>query len=144
MDYAPAAERAIDYLESIGMGETPVCIAKTQYSLTDDATKLCKPTGFRITINEVYGSGGRGVRGGQGGGHHDDAGVAEGAGGGGDVDQGERGDRGTVVGLAVAVAGGFAPAGRRSTLVRSDSMMPVPKGSGIVVSCHCRRYLRRT
>ncbi|HVA57382.1 MAG: formate--tetrahydrofolate ligase [Gemmatimonadaceae bacterium] len=60
VDYAPAAERAIDYLESIGMGETPVCIAKTQYSLTDDATKLCKPTGFRITINEVYGSAGAG------------------------------------------------------------------------------------
>jgi len=60
VDYAPAAERAIDYLESIGMGETPVCIAKTQYSLTDDATRLCKPTGFRITINEVYGSAGAG------------------------------------------------------------------------------------
>ena len=60
VDYAPAAERAIDYLESIGMGETPVCIAKTQYSLTDDATKLNKPTGFRITINEVYGSAGAG------------------------------------------------------------------------------------
>ena len=60
VDYAPAAERAIEYLESIGMGETPVCIAKTQYSLTDDAAKLNKPTGFRITINEVYGSAGAG------------------------------------------------------------------------------------
>jgi formate--tetrahydrofolate ligase len=60
VDYAPAADRAIDYLESIGMGETPVCIAKTQYSLTDDATRLGKPTGFRITINEVYGSAGAG------------------------------------------------------------------------------------
>ncbi|HEX8724546.1 MAG TPA: formate--tetrahydrofolate ligase [Gemmatimonadaceae bacterium] len=60
VDYAPTADRAIDYLESIGMGETPVCIAKTQYSLTDDATKLNKPTGFRITINEVYGSAGAG------------------------------------------------------------------------------------
>ncbi|HEU4989664.1 MAG TPA: formate--tetrahydrofolate ligase [Gemmatimonadaceae bacterium] len=60
VDFAPAAERAIDYLESIGMGETPVCIAKTQYSLTDDPTKLNKPTGFRITINEVYGSAGAG------------------------------------------------------------------------------------
>ena len=37
-----------------------MCIAKTQYSLTDDATKLNKPTGFRITINEVYGSAGAG------------------------------------------------------------------------------------
>jgi formate--tetrahydrofolate ligase len=60
VNYAPAAERAIDYLQSIGMGNTPVCIAKTQYSLTDDATRLGKPTGFRITINEVYGSAGAG------------------------------------------------------------------------------------
>ncbi len=60
VDYAPAAERAIDYLESIGMGETPVCVAKTQYSLTDDASKLGKPTGFRMTINDVYGSAGAG------------------------------------------------------------------------------------
>jgi formate--tetrahydrofolate ligase len=60
VNIAPAAARAIDYLESIGMGNTPVCIAKTQYSLTDDATKLGKPRGFRITINEVYGSAGAG------------------------------------------------------------------------------------
>ncbi len=60
VDYAPAAERQIEYLESIGMGETPVCIAKTQYSLTDDPSRLCKPTGFRIMINEVYGSAGAG------------------------------------------------------------------------------------
>ena len=37
-----------------------MCIAKTQYSLTDDPTRLGKPTGFRITINEVYGSAGAG------------------------------------------------------------------------------------
>ncbi len=60
VDITPAAGRAIDYLESIGMRETPVCIAKTQYSLTDDATKLGRPRGFRITINEVYGSAGAG------------------------------------------------------------------------------------
>ncbi|MCK6445678.1 MAG: formate--tetrahydrofolate ligase [Planctomycetes bacterium] len=60
VDYAPAAERSIDYLESIGLGKTPVCIAKTQYSLTDDPTKLCKPRGFRITINEVTPSAGAG------------------------------------------------------------------------------------
>ncbi|MBI1809279.1 MAG: formate--tetrahydrofolate ligase, partial [Gemmatimonadetes bacterium] len=60
VDYAPAADRAIDYLTSIGMGETPVCIAKTQYSLTDDASRLCVPKGFRISINEVYGSAGAG------------------------------------------------------------------------------------
>lgn len=59
-DITPAAGRAIDYLESIGLGDTPVCMAKTQYSLTDDATKLGRPTGFRITVNEVYGSAGAG------------------------------------------------------------------------------------
>ena len=60
VDYSPAAERSIEYLTNIGLGKTPVCIAKTQYSLTDDPTRLCKPTGFRITINEVYGSAGAG------------------------------------------------------------------------------------
>ena len=60
VDYAPKAERAIEYLESIGLGGTPVCIAKTQYSLTDDPAKLGRPTGFRITINEVHPSAGAG------------------------------------------------------------------------------------
>ena len=60
VDYAPAAERQIDYLESIGLGKTPVCMAKTQYSLTDDPTVLGKPSGFRITINEVWGAAGAG------------------------------------------------------------------------------------
>jgi formate--tetrahydrofolate ligase len=62
VDYAPAAESQIRFLETaeVGLGQTPVCIAKTQYSLTDDATKLGKPSGFRITINEVYGSAGAG------------------------------------------------------------------------------------
>lgn len=59
-DYSAAAERSISYLESHGMGETPVCIAKTQYSLSDDATRLGSPTGFRITINDVTGSAGAG------------------------------------------------------------------------------------
>jgi formate--tetrahydrofolate ligase len=53
-DYAPKAERSVQYLESIGLGNTPVCMAKTQYSLTDDATQLGRPRGFRITVNEVY------------------------------------------------------------------------------------------
>jgi len=59
-DYAPAAERSIDYLESIGLGTIPVCIAKTQYSLTDDPTRLGVPRHFRIMINEVTGSAGAG------------------------------------------------------------------------------------
>ena len=59
-DYSAKAERTIDYLESIGMGGTPICMAKTQYSLTDDATKMGRPTGFRITVNELYPSAGAG------------------------------------------------------------------------------------
>ena len=59
-DYAPSAERTIEYLESIGLGNTPVCMAKTQYSLTDDATKLGRPRGFRITVNEVRPAAGAG------------------------------------------------------------------------------------
>ena len=59
-DYTPAADRAIEYLQSIGLGNTPICMAKTQYSLTDDATKLGRPRGFRIQVNEVRPSAGAG------------------------------------------------------------------------------------
>ncbi len=59
-DYAPKAERSIQYLEAIGLGDTPVCMAKTQYSLTDDASRLGRPRGFRITVNEVYPAAGAG------------------------------------------------------------------------------------
>jgi formate--tetrahydrofolate ligase len=60
VEYAPEASRAIEYLESIGLGSTPVCIAKTQYSLTDDPTVLGRPTGFHITINDVWPAAGAG------------------------------------------------------------------------------------
>jgi formate--tetrahydrofolate ligase len=60
VDYAPKAEKSIEYLESIGLGQTPVCMAKTQYSLTDDATKLGRPRGFRLTLGEVYPAAGAG------------------------------------------------------------------------------------
>ena len=53
-DYSVKADRAIEYLESIGLGGTPVCMAKTQYSVTDDPTRMGRPTGFRIHVNEVY------------------------------------------------------------------------------------------
>jgi formate--tetrahydrofolate ligase len=53
-EYSAKAERAIAYLESIGLAETPICMAKTQYSLSDDATKLGRPTGFKVTVNDVY------------------------------------------------------------------------------------------
>jgi formate--tetrahydrofolate ligase len=60
VDYSPAASRAIDHLEAVGLHQTPVCIAKTQYSLTDNPARLGTPTGFRIAINEVYGCAGSG------------------------------------------------------------------------------------
>jgi formate--tetrahydrofolate ligase len=60
VDYSPAAAKAIDGLEAMGMHQTPVCMAKTQYSLTDDPLRLGKPAGFRITVNEVYASAGAG------------------------------------------------------------------------------------
>lgn len=59
-DYSARADRTITHLEAIGLGETPVCIAKTQYSLTDNAAVLGRPSGFRITINEVYPAAGAG------------------------------------------------------------------------------------
>jgi formate--tetrahydrofolate ligase len=59
-DFSTKAERSIDYLESIGLGETPVCMAKTQYSLTDDPTVFGRPSGFRITVSEVYPAAGAG------------------------------------------------------------------------------------
>jgi formate--tetrahydrofolate ligase len=60
VEYAPEATRAIEYLESVGLGQTPVCIAKTQYSLTDDPTVLGRPSGFHITINDVWPAAGAG------------------------------------------------------------------------------------
>ncbi len=59
-DYTPSADKTIDYLQSIGLGETPICMAKTQYSLTDDATRLGRPRGFRIMVNEVRPAAGAG------------------------------------------------------------------------------------
>ena len=60
VDYSAAAERSITLCESIGLGDTPVCMAKTQYSFSDDPTKLGAPTGFRITVRDVYPSAGAG------------------------------------------------------------------------------------
>ncbi|OAA93453.1 formate--tetrahydrofolate ligase [Clostridium coskatii] len=54
------ADKEIDELEKLGFGKTPVCIAKTQYSLTDDQTKLGRPTGFNITVRQVTISAGAG------------------------------------------------------------------------------------
>jgi len=60
VDYQPAAERAIAQCEAMGLGGTPVCMAKTQYSFSDDPAKLGRPAGFRITIRDVYASAGAG------------------------------------------------------------------------------------
>ncbi len=58
--YNPAAEKMLAKLEDMGFGHLPVCMAKNQYSLSDDATKLGRPTGFDINIREVYVSAGAG------------------------------------------------------------------------------------
>ncbi|HJH48659.1 formate--tetrahydrofolate ligase [Merdimonas faecis] len=60
VDYAPKVEREIRTLESIGLGNLPICMAKNQYSLTDDAKKLGRPEGFRITIRDITASAGAG------------------------------------------------------------------------------------
>jgi formate--tetrahydrofolate ligase len=60
VDYLTAADRSIAQCEAIGLGSTPVCIAKTQYSFSDDPTRLGRPKGFRITIRDVYPSAGAG------------------------------------------------------------------------------------
>lgn len=60
VDYTPKAEREIRTLEGIGLGNLPICMAKNQYSLTDDAKKLGRPTGFRITIRDITASAGAG------------------------------------------------------------------------------------
>jgi formate--tetrahydrofolate ligase len=60
VDYGAAAEKNIAQCEAMGLGGTPICIAKTQYSFSDDPTKLGRPTGFRLTIRDVYPSAGAG------------------------------------------------------------------------------------
>ena len=60
VDYTAAAEKNIAQCEAMGLGGTPVCMAKTQYSFSDDATKLGRPTGFRITVRDVTPSAGAG------------------------------------------------------------------------------------
>ena len=60
VDFQPPAERALKQLPEFGLGETPVCIAKTQYSFSDNAALLAAPRGFRITIRDIYPSAGAG------------------------------------------------------------------------------------
>ena len=58
--FAPAAVRQIERLEKLGYGELPVCMAKNQYSLSDDPELLGRPSGFTMNIREVYVSAGAG------------------------------------------------------------------------------------
>ena len=58
--YSPEADRAIAKIEEMGFGNFPVCMAKNQYSLSDDPKKLGRPEGFDINIREVYVSAGAG------------------------------------------------------------------------------------
>ncbi|HTI53946.1 MAG TPA: formate--tetrahydrofolate ligase [Verrucomicrobiae bacterium] len=60
VDYTATAEKNIAQCESMGLAATPVCMAKTQYSFSDDATKLGRPSGFRLTIRDAYPSAGAG------------------------------------------------------------------------------------
>ena len=53
VEYTPKARSAIAAAERQGKGKLPVCIAKTQYSFSDDQTKLGRPTGFKITVSDV-------------------------------------------------------------------------------------------
>ena len=58
--FTPAASKQIDALEGLGFGKAPVCIAKTQYSFSDDPTKLGAPEGFKVTVKNVKVSAGAG------------------------------------------------------------------------------------
>lgn len=60
VDYTAEASKQIKELEDLGFGNLPVCVAKTQYSLSDDQTKLGRPSGFRINVREANVSAGAG------------------------------------------------------------------------------------
>lgn len=58
--YTPAAKKAIERITALGFGNLPVCMAKNQYSLSDDPKRLGRPSGFELTVREVYVSAGAG------------------------------------------------------------------------------------
>ena len=60
VQFTPEAKTEIDRLTSLGYGDLPVCMAKTQYSFSDDATKLGAPTGFTVTVRKIKVSAGAG------------------------------------------------------------------------------------
>ena len=60
VSFAPAASKVLKKIEDMGFGGLPVCMAKTQYSLSDDQTKLGRPSGFEINVRDAYVSAGAG------------------------------------------------------------------------------------
>ena len=60
VEFAPSAAKQLQQLEELGFGELPICMAKTQYSFSDDQTKLGAPENFKITVREVRVSAGAG------------------------------------------------------------------------------------
>ena len=60
VSYAPPAQRALELLPKLGLGETPVCMAKTQYSFSDDPTKLGAPSGYTLQVRDILPSAGAG------------------------------------------------------------------------------------
>ena len=60
VNYTPAVEKTIAEFEAEGLDKMPICMAKTQYSLSDDQFKLGAPTGFKITVRELRSSAGAG------------------------------------------------------------------------------------
>ncbi len=60
VEYTAAAKKSLKVLKEQGFGELPICVAKTQYSLSDDQKKLGRPTGFHLTVRDAYVSAGAG------------------------------------------------------------------------------------
>ena len=60
VNYTAAAKKQLAKITELGYGKLPVCMAKTQYSLSDDQTKLGRPTGFDINVRDVYVNAGAG------------------------------------------------------------------------------------
>ena len=60
VEYTSKADKEIKGLESLGFGNLPICMAKTQYSLSDDPKKLGRPEGFKITVANITVSAGAG------------------------------------------------------------------------------------
>ena len=58
--FAPPAARALELLPKLGLGETPVCMAKTQYSFSDDPTQLGAPAGYTLHVRDILPSAGAG------------------------------------------------------------------------------------